>query len=841
MEDTTLNVLPAASGKHLMALGEGGFQYLLAGARGSVGLTGGRYMFEVMITENRNLADSRGGGAQGPAPKNYLRVGFATEESSLLLNGVENFFFDGLGKGFRQGQVVAVLLNLEAAGPNSNTISLFCDGKRVTDPKPLPESMKGKALYPAVTYRNAVLQVNFGPNPLRPLPFKCLTLQEAPASNATVKKAAATPKDGKHQVLVPVGLPDEGTFDWLDQFLAKNKGFVEVSDRALLDWAERSGCKNGGKGHLNKKSCNDKPEFTFGLQLLDNYSVQKVLATIAPLMPRNLVVMEVKQNLTVDGRKQVLTQFPSSNFKRVATVVVGDPPAEWKSWVQEDLLKEKKAKAEAQVARKKAELAKKKLAEEAKRKREEDKKQAERERAAKKAKEAKGAAAGDEGKEEDGAEEKHDEDRADKGEEEKEGDAPEEPEEDVVVELTEEDKQRRFRRKFVHDLTPKVFSSSYAEFTLPSKEEGFDDITYAWQKEAKCKEYLTAWISEKKLTQRVEDLQVSDWFKTKHSEWTKLLGSWKKKQQEFKFPAKGKGKQPWAPKKKQEKKPAVDDAKEEEEKKEAEVKADMEVEEEVKDGEAKEEELEEEKPKINAAELDVFDVEDVTDIGNGEPLFAHFSAEDWAMMSLRFELHLLMHAFRHDLDDSERQTFHERHLGYYYNKYFGKNLSAKSFGESSYQELIKVLEDTVEIDAKNTLEAQMSEDTPLDNFVRLTEDDRRERQRRVDTGDAAAAFKFSAAPQWGGGGQKGKGGGKGGQGARGSVGSSYDSGAKRSDGASGSGPPAKRPAFGGARVGYAAPPPPPPTAARGRGGYGDRGNAGPGGYGGGYARDSGRR
>lgn len=25
------------------------------------------------------------------------------------------------------------------------------------------------------------------------------------------------------QVLLPVGLPDEGTFDWVDQFLSKNK------------------------------------------------------------------------------------------------------------------------------------------------------------------------------------------------------------------------------------------------------------------------------------------------------------------------------------------------------------------------------------------------------------------------------------------------------------------------------------------------------------------------------------------------------------------------------------------------------------------------------------------
>lgn len=96
-EDTTLNVLFAASGKHLMALGDVAF------STSWQVLTGGRYMFEVMITEQRNLADTRGGG--GPS-KNYLRVGFATEDSSLLLVGIENFCFDSFGKGFRQGQFV---------------------------------------------------------------------------------------------------------------------------------------------------------------------------------------------------------------------------------------------------------------------------------------------------------------------------------------------------------------------------------------------------------------------------------------------------------------------------------------------------------------------------------------------------------------------------------------------------------------------------------------------------------------------------------------------------------------------------------------------------------------
>jgi len=59
-EATTVNVMPVAGGKLLMTLSEGGFQYLLAGARGNMGLTGGRYMFEVVIVQKASASGSAG-------------------------------------------------------------------------------------------------------------------------------------------------------------------------------------------------------------------------------------------------------------------------------------------------------------------------------------------------------------------------------------------------------------------------------------------------------------------------------------------------------------------------------------------------------------------------------------------------------------------------------------------------------------------------------------------------------------------------------------------------------------------------------------------------------------
>eukprot|EP00913_Durusdinium_trenchii_P021131 g19855.t1 len=62
------------------------------------------------------------------------------------------------------------------------------------------------------------------------------------------------------QVIFPVALPDEGGFDWLDQFLESNPSFTEVSDRALLKWCERSGIHRPKGYGASARSSNDKPE-----------------------------------------------------------------------------------------------------------------------------------------------------------------------------------------------------------------------------------------------------------------------------------------------------------------------------------------------------------------------------------------------------------------------------------------------------------------------------------------------------------------------------------------------------------------------------------------------------
>merc|ERR1712048_648601 len=126
------------------------------------------------------------------------------------------------------------------------------------------------------------------------LPFKCFTVQELANKDAIVTPAPEPLAGGKSEVLFPVCLPDEGTFDWLDSFLAKNTDYIEISDRMIADWAEKSDV--WGLQKKNWKSL-DKPEIAYNLPGLDDISVRRGLNLMVSLQPRNLIVMEVKSNL----------------------------------------------------------------------------------------------------------------------------------------------------------------------------------------------------------------------------------------------------------------------------------------------------------------------------------------------------------------------------------------------------------------------------------------------------------------------------------------------------------------------------------------------------------------
>merc|ERR1740121_2939145 len=331
-----------------MALCDGGFQYLLAGARASFGVKTGRYLFEVKVIEALNP------GWKQQQPQQVVRIGLSTAGSFLFLGeGKDNVCFDTEGYYIHdtnwrkmmarigKGQTLGLLLNVNADSPNANTVSLFCDGVRVTEPQPLPENLVGKALFPTVTYRNVTLQVNFK-TVLAPLPFKCRTLGDA--AKADVEKATLLPKKAgeKAEVFFPVGLPELGFFDYVDQFLAKHPDCTELSDRMLADWVAKSG--NGRPGAMWGTS--DQPELRTGIAPLDDLTVRKVLNAIAPTLRRNFVVTELKANLVGKERTKALLGFSAADFKKTALVLMGQPSAEYTEKVHAHLLAEKTVKVE---------------------------------------------------------------------------------------------------------------------------------------------------------------------------------------------------------------------------------------------------------------------------------------------------------------------------------------------------------------------------------------------------------------------------------------------------------------------------------------------------------------
>lgn len=744
-EETTMNVMPSSFGNIIMPLTDGGFQYLLAGCRANVGVKSGRYMFEVKILEQMSPMEDAASKQRIPGPKALLRVGVSVAGSSLFLGEAEECAcFDtegaftagkkrtmGVAEKFNGGDVLAIVLNLDEKSPSANTLSLFRNGKRAGPPQAIPESLHGQALFPTFTFKNLTLHYNFGPVTMSDLPFTCRTLQDATQSHATVTPQVEQPKDGKYEVIFPVCLPDEGMFDWLDLWLERNPSYIELSDRAILSWAQMSGIQRP-KGYTARAS-NDKPEMGFGIALLDDLSARKVLQAVAPLQKRNYIVVEVKSNLMKDERKQLASCWSPASFRRVASVMIGEPPQVVKKRAMEMTLKQKQEVSDLDFRAKQAVEKQKKLIEKRQRQLEREKKKAEKRQkklqeemkrkfeVAKKKQE--GVEVVEEEKKEE--EEKDDEEEAEKSDEEMPDEEP------PKVQLTPEEKKLWFRKAIIPDLTGYVMNTAFARFSLPEKEDGFEEIKLEWSKADKCKEHVQQWISARKLTSRVEDIMPSDWFAGKWKDWQKVQQSWHGKQNNYKVA---------------QAKKVTDLAA-----KEAKRKAREAAKEKGETVEEEEEKAEEEDAgsKVDTETLDVFGVEDVLDIGGGEPIFANFGFEDWTMASLRYELHTLTHAFKRDVNDPERVGMFIDHLPFYYNKYYKKALNPKFFGVETLPELLDFVHDTVVLNPKNkVLESQLPDDLEsVGIFTMLTEEARRDRNRRVDMGDESARLKMVAPQQ----------------------------------------------------------------------------------------------
>jgi len=354
-------------------------------------------------------------------------------------------------------------------------------------------------------------------------------------------------------------------------------------------------------------------------------------------------------------------------------------------------------------------------------------------------------------------EEKEEEKKPEEVESEEEVDEEMEPEPTMTeapkVSLTAEEKAVKFFPHAVKDIASQTFNASFTKFSLPTDDE-FDLVRYTWAKEKEAAAYTKSWILGRKLTTRVEDIAPSAAFKQKSVQWQQAFAQWRGKQNEYKASVAKKAAEKVA---KAQKKAAAErmakfqaekKAKEEEAKAKAiaegkEVKEDEKKEEEKAPVVVEEEEEEEPEPEFDFDGVDVFGVEDVCDLGNKVPLFRDFQAEDYAMMNLRVELHLMAHSFSTDCDDPDRTGIHVDHLAFYYQKYFGKTLNVNAFGIKTTAELVALVEDTISV-KESIMQSVIPSDLESNVvFAKITEACRRHRHLLVAMGDESAKLKIS--------------------------------------------------------------------------------------------------
>merc|ERR1711865_874312 len=84
----------------------------------------------------------------------------------------------------------------------------------------------------------------------------------------------------------------------------------------------------------------------------DDKSIGKTIQATcsAGLQQRNFVVMEMHANLLKDHRAKAITAF--DDFKKVALVISGEPPASFKKMTQTAILKEKQDVSDAEHQKK---------------------------------------------------------------------------------------------------------------------------------------------------------------------------------------------------------------------------------------------------------------------------------------------------------------------------------------------------------------------------------------------------------------------------------------------------------------------------------------------------------
>ena len=104
--------------------------------------------------------------------------------------------------------------------------------------------------FPTINFKNVTLQTNFRSGGLCPLPFRCLSLSEALEEHVEL----AQEPEGKQEVIFPIGLPNQSTRSFWEDFKKEKQEVTELSAGAVKLWAEKSGFWRGELGGDSNRS-----------------------------------------------------------------------------------------------------------------------------------------------------------------------------------------------------------------------------------------------------------------------------------------------------------------------------------------------------------------------------------------------------------------------------------------------------------------------------------------------------------------------------------------------------------------------------------------------------------
>jgi len=289
--DTTLNAL-VSDGAILTSFQQGGLGLLLSGVRGNIGVKSGRYYFETKCVETRG--------------KHEVKIGFSTlsapltgGDKSFLFSTTEAQFLNGSTKVATSGKraqpydVVGVLLNRGEGSEQCNTVSLFINGVRASEPKKI--EFEGP-LYPHVLFKSCSVVVNFK-KLFAPLPFTVRPISDASADDVALSSVVSA---GEPEVVFPIGWD---VAEFVTEFAAKNPTHEVLTAATLAEWQKKSNAVGRNEVH-----CTNDGGKSIG-QLLRN---------------RKYIVALSKDNaegIFAADRTKACSRF--SGYKKIAKVMLG--------------------------------------------------------------------------------------------------------------------------------------------------------------------------------------------------------------------------------------------------------------------------------------------------------------------------------------------------------------------------------------------------------------------------------------------------------------------------------------------------------------------------------------